>query len=62
MTTTCRHFSTGHTFDEVSGWCIHGCGQRDDGRLVKVHKGEILPGPTYTPQQLDEFRKKASTR
>lgn len=21
-----------HVFDPVSGWCMHGCGWRDDGR------------------------------
>lgn len=23
-----------HDFDKTSGWCIHGCGMRDDGRRV----------------------------
>lgn len=62
MTDTCRHFSTGHTFDEISGWCIHGCGVRDDGLIFKVNRGIVATGPKYTPQQLDEFRQKASRR
>lgn len=26
----------GHWFDADSGWCIHGCGVRSDGRVVHL--------------------------
>lgn len=62
MPNGCRHYSIGHTFDPISGWCIHGCGVRDDGRIVKVQKGEVASGPAYTAEQLQEFQQKASTQ
>lgn len=47
-----------HRFDPVSGWCDR-CGYRDDGRLTDASSGaEFRPGPTYTPDQLQEFLRK----
>jgi hypothetical protein len=33
---------TTHRFDAVSGWCLNGCGARDDGRIVSRSGAEIL--------------------
>jgi hypothetical protein len=42
-----------HEYHPTSGWCIHGCGNRDDGRLVWMTGGTVVnPGPEYTPEQL----------
>lgn len=30
-----------HTFDQLSGWCHHGCGRRDDGHATN-RSGSIL--------------------
>lgn len=47
-----------HDFDWYSGWCRrHGCGVREDGRVISVKSGAVLhPGPTYTEAELDKFR------
>jgi hypothetical protein len=40
-----------HRYDRRSGWCIYGCGVRDDGRIVN-HWGTIIAdGPEYTPEE-----------
>jgi len=36
-----------HEFDPVSGWCLHGCGWREDGRSAyrprpQRHVGELI--------------------
>jgi hypothetical protein len=30
-----------HRYDPVSGWCVHGCGNRNDGRVVS-RGGDVL--------------------
>lgn len=62
MPNGCRTFSQGHNFDPVSGWCSFGCGVRDDGRMVKADRGEVAPGPSYTPEQLQDFLTKGLAR
>lgn len=49
----------GHTHRfEASGWCAW-CNLRDDNRLIDKG-GEILrSGPTYSLDQLEQFRQKA---
>lgn len=45
-----------HAFNYYSGWCAHGCGVRDDGRVVS-RRGDVLhEGPSYTPDELASFR------
>jgi hypothetical protein len=45
-----------HTFNRTSGWCDHGCGNRDDGRITN-RTGTILnTGPTHTPAELEQYR------
>lgn len=34
---TCTLHHATHAFDEVSGWCVHGCGLRDDGLVIVAH-------------------------
>jgi len=41
-----------HSFDPLSGWCIFGCGNRDDGRIVTFAGQVIEKGPTYTGEEL----------
>lgn len=52
----CRAFPVGisrtHKFDEVSGWCVYGCGNRDDGRAVS-RSGVILDSGVRRPNELD---------
>lgn len=43
----------GHRFHPQSGWCLHNCGHRDDGRIV-INGTEKYPGPEYTPEELHE--------
>lgn len=44
-----------HDFDRLSGWCLYGCGLRDDGRHQSTGGAVIDPGPEYTPDQLDQL-------
>ncbi len=47
-----------HRFSPSSGHCAHGCGVRDDGRVVSRGGAVIYPGPNEQPQQppaLDGF-------
>lgn len=60
MPNGCRTFSPGHTFDPVSGWCVHGCGHREDGRMFITARGVVAEGPEYTPEQLHDFLTKAA--
>ena len=39
----------GHDFDAVSGWCVHGCGVRDDGRIVNVRSGSPVRTASHQP-------------
>lgn len=50
--TECRPYRNGapHDFDSNSGWCVHGCGNRDDGRIITRQAEVIHPGPTYQTQ------------
>lgn len=41
-----------HDFHPVSGWCLNGCGLRQDGRLQTTAGSVIDPGPTYYPEDL----------
>jgi len=41
-----------HEFDPVSGWCLYGCGLRQDGRHLTPAGTVIDPGPEYTPEAL----------
>jgi hypothetical protein len=54
----CRKFAAEHSFDPASGWCAHGCGTREDGRMVKSDRGVVAPGHEYTPEELAELREK----
>ena len=54
-----RHRTTkglSHTFDPVSGWCKHGCGNRDDGRITTREGNDIQAGPQYTQDELDQMK------
>lgn len=46
----CRPNRT-HSFDSVSGWCRHGCGVREDARVLNRAGDVILPGRELTPEQ-----------
>lgn len=41
-----------HEFHPVSGWCIYGCGLRQDGRHHTTAGSVIDPGPEYTAEAL----------
>jgi hypothetical protein len=41
-----------HDFDQVSGWCVYGCGLRQDGRHTTTAGWLIDPGPEYDDQTL----------
>lgn len=43
----CRPGGYGHRWDTTSGWCLNGCGNRRDGRVVNRQGRIILPGPPY---------------
>lgn len=60
MANGCRIDKPGHDYDPVSGWCLHNCGHRDDGRIV-VNGIEKYPGPDYPPDQLLTFIKQGQT-
>lgn len=51
MANGCRTDKPGHHYDPISGWCLHNCGHRDDGRIV-INGVEKYPGPNYTPEAL----------
>lgn len=45
-----------HQYDPKSGWCLHNCGCRSDGRVIKVKSGEVLaPGHQYTDADMRHF-------
>lgn len=55
----CKKFRTNkgrsHTYDVLSGWCIYGCGNRDDGRIVTREGNVIEKGPQYTNAELGDM-------
>jgi len=48
--TDCRPGKT-HRFATASGWCLWGCGVRDDGRIVTRGGAVVRPGPHEQPHQ-----------
>lgn len=56
----CRPYRAGqlHDFDPVSGWCAHGCGVRDDGRVINMHTGQPIANaserPATTPTTVEQ--------
>lgn len=45
-----------HEYDATSGWCIHGCGCRDDGRMVKADRGDVGEQfPTFTHDEINDL-------
>lgn len=44
-----------HHYDHLSGWCLHGCGARDDGRIVNYAGHVINAGPSYSPEELRDI-------
>jgi hypothetical protein len=38
-----------HRFNRQSGWCVYGCGNRDDGRIVTRGGAEVRPSATERP-------------
>jgi hypothetical protein len=51
-----------HRFDYYSGWCHFGCGNRDDGRITSWNGSVIASGPSYTEDELTEFRERQERR
>jgi len=41
-----------HSFDPLSGWCLFGCGNREDGRIITRDGQVIEKGPQYTSEEL----------
>lgn len=50
-----------HSFDPVSGWCAF-CNLRDDNRLLGKGGDVFQPGRGYTPEELEQYRRKAMQR
>lgn len=46
-----------HRFDPVSGWCAF-CNLRNDGRLLGKGGDIYRPGRPYTPEELDNLRRR----
>ncbi|MGK9146656.1 hypothetical protein KXS11_03390 [Plantibacter flavus] len=54
-----RPLDAPHDFDPDSGWCIHGCGHKSDGRLINMTTGRTIraarpdyqPAPAPLPEQ-----------
>lgn len=60
----CRpHLGPGapHQFDPVSGWCLNGCGLREDGRHQTFGGKVIDPGPEWTPEALADLADQIKT-
>ncbi|MFJ3394014.1 hypothetical protein [Leifsonia aquatica] len=53
-----------HDFDPDSGWCLHGCGLREDGRHIARAGQLINPGPEYSPEAIawlaEDLRRKTA--
>lgn len=47
-----------HRYHPHSGYCIHGCGAREDGRVISRAGTEIHPGPRYTPEELAAMKER----
>lgn len=50
-----------HNFDWYSGWCRHGCGNREDGRVINIRSGDVIHrGIDYDakPELLEPIRKR----
>ncbi|WP_454137246.1 hypothetical protein [Microbacterium paulum] len=46
-----------HEFHAISGWCLWGCGSRNDGRIISIKSGQVIsPGRTYTREELTRLR------
>lgn len=43
-----------HDFSPISGWCEHGCGNRDDGRIITKQAEVIYAGPDYQQTTLEQ--------
>ena len=58
--TSCKRFRIDkgltHRYDVLSGWCVFGCGNRDDGRIVTGAGAVIERGPVYTSTELAEIK------
>lgn len=39
---TYRPLDAPHDFDPDSGWCIHGCGHKADGRVINMTTGRTI--------------------
>lgn len=61
--TGCRKFRTdqgrSHTFDQLSGWCIYGCGNRDDGKVIARDGRTLDAGPTYTNAEIAQMKQRS---
>ena len=49
-----------HSYDRISGWCLHGCGNREDGRITTREGNDIAQGPKYTDDELSQMRDNAT--
>lgn len=45
-----------HSFHPLSGWCIFGCGNREDGRIISRDGKVIEKGPQYTGAELADLQ------
>lgn len=50
-----------HVYHPISGWCIYGCGNRDDGRITTREGNQIEPGPKYSDDELAQMKTRADT-
>jgi hypothetical protein len=49
-----------HSFDPVSGWCLFGCGNREDGRITTRDGRIIDSGPSYSENELQGIFERVS--
>ncbi|WP_419817014.1 hypothetical protein [Glaciibacter flavus] len=49
-----------HQFDALSGYCIHGCGVRDDGHVVSREGKVLAAGQQYSPAELSYLADRAA--
>lgn len=50
-----------HRFDPISGWCAF-CNLREDNRLLGKGGDVYQPGRSYSLDELEEIRQRASAR
>lgn len=50
-----------HDFDSISGWCVWGCGLRQDGRHTTTAGALIDPGPEYAQAELVTIARRIET-